>query len=335
VSNLSTGEMLTILGQAQKGYCKVKVQETGEVGYISVANMQNILNGTNDSFTQLSENGQVVNVSSNVRIRSNPAIGNNIIGYLTNGTTLNILGKQGQWYKVSVNGQIGFIYEEYVSTSITNSNSQSTTNNVNTNLENTTTSITNKNSNRTNSTSSINSSKNTKNIIVKTNSSVVPNSSSNVNKINNNTIKDNIVYTNPQQITFIQKTSTLASPDLQVNKKKDIKLKVLEKLYGTDPGTQNTKPIWYKVETQNGLIGYIAQNETYYKIVYTNPNKNIPIFEAPNTSTLIIDSINHKKEPLYVISNIKTTNPMNHMKTQYYKVCTINGKIGFVPCSYI
>ena len=123
VSNLSTGEMLTILGQAQNGYCKVKVQETGAIGYISVVNMQNILNGTNDTFTQLSGTGQVINVSSNVRLRSNPAIGNNIIGHLTNGTSLNILGKQGQWYKVSVNGQIGFIYEEYVA-NINNSNSK-------------------------------------------------------------------------------------------------------------------------------------------------------------------------------------------------------------------
>ena len=127
VSNLSTGEMLTILGQAQNGYCKVKVQKKGAVGYISVANMQNILNGSNDSFTQLSGNGQVVNVSSNVRLRNNPSIGNNIIGHLTNGTSLTIFGKQGQWYKVSVNGQVGFIYEEYVNTSTVNSNSQSNT----------------------------------------------------------------------------------------------------------------------------------------------------------------------------------------------------------------
>ena len=125
VSNLSTGEMLTILGQVQNGYCKVRVQETGAVGYINVANMQNILNGNNDSFTQLSGNGQVINVSSNVRLRSNPAIGNNIIGHLTNGTILNILGKQGQWYKVSVNGQVGFIYEEYVSRNNSNTSSSS------------------------------------------------------------------------------------------------------------------------------------------------------------------------------------------------------------------
>ena len=165
VSNLSTGEMLTILGQVQNGYCKVKVQETGAVGYINVTNMQNILNGTNDSFTQLSGIGQVVNVSSNVRLRSNPAIGNNIIGHLSNGTSLNILGKQGQWYKVSVNGQTGFIYEEYVSINVTSSNRK---------------------------TLSTNSSNHVKNVVIRTKNSATSNiQSNNVNENNSNTIKNN------------------------------------------------------------------------------------------------------------------------------------------------
>ncbi len=106
VSNLSTGEMLTILGQAQNGYCKVKVQETGAIGYISVVNMQNILNGTNDTFTQLSGTGQVINVSSNVRLRSNPAIGNNIIGHLTNGTSHILNGTNDTFTQLSGTGQV-------------------------------------------------------------------------------------------------------------------------------------------------------------------------------------------------------------------------------------
>lgn len=180
VSNLSVGEMLTVLGQSQNGYCKVKVQETGAIGYVNVDNMQDILNGTNDTFTQLSGTGQVINVSSNVRLRSIPAIGNNIICHLTNGTSLNILGKQGQWYKVSVNGQIGFIYEEYVSTNITDSISQSATNNnINTKASATSTS--------SSTSSSINSNKHTKKVVTRTKSSITSNSSSNINNNIKNT----------------------------------------------------------------------------------------------------------------------------------------------------
>ena len=96
VSYLSTGEMLTILGQEQGNYYKVRVQETGAVGYINVSNMQVIENGVNSTLTSLSEMGKVVNVSTIVRLRSNPSISNNIITDLTNGTSFTILGKQGQ-----------------------------------------------------------------------------------------------------------------------------------------------------------------------------------------------------------------------------------------------
>ena len=202
VSNLSVGEMLTIIGNQQGTYCKVKVQETGAVGYINVSNMQNILNGTNDSFTKLSESGQVINVSSNVRIRSNPSIGNNIIGHLTNGTNLNILGKQGQWYKVSVNGQIGFIYEEYVNTNVVNKSNQSLIiSNVNRQI-NDTISNSNINTNSTtfsnnNSTKKTNSNSHVKNIIVRTKSN--KQSSSHINnskQITNNTNKNNVTQIN-------------------------------------------------------------------------------------------------------------------------------------------
>lgn len=210
VSNLSTGEMLTILGQAQKGYCKVRVQATGAIGYINTANMQNILNGTNTALIILSENGQVINVSSNVRLRSNPSINASIIGHLTNGTNLNILGKQGQWYKVEVDGQTGFIYGEYISangSNVANSNSQSSTTS-NSSSQGSTSELSNSNTSSNLTTSSIgasatsnaNSSSHAKNIIVGTksssNSSSLSNNKSNTGndiKVNNS---NNIVVTN-------------------------------------------------------------------------------------------------------------------------------------------
>ena len=38
----------------------------------------------------------------------------NILAKLSNNTKINVLGKQGQWYKVNCNGTIGYIYQEYV-----------------------------------------------------------------------------------------------------------------------------------------------------------------------------------------------------------------------------
>ncbi len=58
--------------------------------------------------------GQVINVSSNLRIRTSPSTSSNVLGYLTNGTVFNIDGKEGHWYKINANGKIGYIHEDYV-----------------------------------------------------------------------------------------------------------------------------------------------------------------------------------------------------------------------------
>ena len=38
----------------------------------------------------------------------------NVLAKLSNNTKINVLGKQGQWYKVSCNGTVGYIYQEYI-----------------------------------------------------------------------------------------------------------------------------------------------------------------------------------------------------------------------------
>ena len=115
ISDLSVGEMLTILGQPNNGFCKVKVQETGAMGYINISNMQNIINCTNSKLIKISGYGHVINVSSRLRLRTYPSINSNIISYLSNNESFTLLGKQGQWYKISVNGHVGFVYGGYVS----------------------------------------------------------------------------------------------------------------------------------------------------------------------------------------------------------------------------
>lgn len=116
VSYLSTGEMLSILSN-NNDYYKVKVHETGAVGYISKANVKVIFNCENSNLTSLSGTGSIINVSSAVNLRAKAGINSSIIGKLHNGQGITFLGKQGQWYKVDVNGQVGYVYEEYVSTS--------------------------------------------------------------------------------------------------------------------------------------------------------------------------------------------------------------------------
>lgn len=218
ISNLSTGEMLSILGQ-QGSYCKVKVQETGAIGYINVANMQRIINGTNVSLAQLSKNGQIVNVSTRVRLRSNPSINANIVSYLKNGFNVKILGKQGQWYKVSINGQIGFIYEEYIA--LINNNQQVTSAKKNSSkiLTNT-----KENNSSNNSTSSNNISGNNRSNSVLSNSKNISTNKL-INKTTGNKITTTKVVTNNNSSNnspISIKNNNRKDKDIKANNKIDI-----------------------------------------------------------------------------------------------------------------
>ena len=131
-SYISVGEMLTIQSSGNNFY-KVKVQETGAVGYISANNLQIITSGVNDAYNVVNKQGYIINVSSVVNLRDNATMNSNVLAKLSNNTKINVLGKQGEWYKVSCNGTIGYIYQEYVGLTnqvINNSNKNISNNQV-------------------------------------------------------------------------------------------------------------------------------------------------------------------------------------------------------------
>ena len=118
-SYISVGEMLTIQSAGNNFY-KVKVQETGAVGYISAHNLQIITSGVNDPYSEVNKEGYIINVSSRVNLRANATMNSNVLAKLSNNTKINVLGKQGQWYKVNCDGTVGYIYEEYIGLTNTN-----------------------------------------------------------------------------------------------------------------------------------------------------------------------------------------------------------------------
>ncbi|MGL4992493.1 MAG: immunoglobulin-like domain-containing protein, partial [Sarcina sp.] len=112
-SYLSVGEMLHIESvTGNKVY--VTVKETGAKGYINSSNILNINNANTSNITRMNRKGYIVNVSSTVNLRKGPGMDTNVQDGLINNTAIRITGKVGQWYRVSVNGQKGYIFEEYV-----------------------------------------------------------------------------------------------------------------------------------------------------------------------------------------------------------------------------
>ena len=85
--------------------------------------------------TRSVKKGQVINVSTNLRIRKSPNTSSDVIGYLTNGEIFNIDGKEGSWYKINANGKVGYIHGDYVKEVSGNSNSSSNNSGINSNLD--------------------------------------------------------------------------------------------------------------------------------------------------------------------------------------------------------
>ena len=75
------------------------------------------------SAVSVSQKGTVVNVHSVLRVRSEASLNSEVVGYLTNGCSVNILGENGDWYNINYNGKSVYVSKEYVQVSGGASNS--------------------------------------------------------------------------------------------------------------------------------------------------------------------------------------------------------------------
>ncbi len=69
------------------------------------------------SAVPVSQKGTVVNVHSVLRVRSEASLNSEVVGYLTNGCSVNILGENGDWYNINYNGKSVYVSKEYVQVS--------------------------------------------------------------------------------------------------------------------------------------------------------------------------------------------------------------------------
>ena len=59
--------------------------------------------------------GKVVNVTTNLRLRSQPSTSSSVLAYLLPNERFTLQGKTSSgWFKVNYNGKIGYLHEDYV-----------------------------------------------------------------------------------------------------------------------------------------------------------------------------------------------------------------------------
>lgn len=111
------GQSVTILGSSGNWY-KVSCSIGGAVktGYVYKDYINVSASSSSSTGTSASGTGKV-NVSG-LNVRSGPSTGNSIVGLIYSGTSVNILGTTGSWYKISVNisgtNVTGYVFAEYI-----------------------------------------------------------------------------------------------------------------------------------------------------------------------------------------------------------------------------
>lgn len=58
--------------------------------------------------------GTVVGITSYLNLRSGAGMSYGVIGKLTNGTEVEVIGEENGWYQVTVDGQTGYVYSDYL-----------------------------------------------------------------------------------------------------------------------------------------------------------------------------------------------------------------------------
>lgn len=134
---VSDNATVTIIG-SENGWYKIKYNSGyGYVhgDYVLVSgkedNSENIITpdtsagGSDEVMCQ----GTVINVEgSNLRVRKGPSTNVAVLGYLLNNSTVDITGKEGNWYKINFKGSVGYVSEDYISINGQASSDSSTSN---------------------------------------------------------------------------------------------------------------------------------------------------------------------------------------------------------------
>lgn len=118
--SLKNGELFNIDEKEGNWY---KINYNGITGYVHSDYVSVITNSNNNSTSNngnlenvvgTKANGQVVNVSSSLRIRANTSTSSTIVGYLKPNEKVNIISEHNGWYKIEKDSITGFVSSSYI-----------------------------------------------------------------------------------------------------------------------------------------------------------------------------------------------------------------------------
>lgn len=130
-------DMAVITGENGDNY--TIITQYGVKGSVPKSDLTVVKSGEGNQFVKLNETEHVIHVTTGLNVREQPDVHAGLLTTLRNGENIQVTGKEGQWFKVSVNGQSGYVYNDFIqegtvaqnnvisnSTSIQNNNSSNT-----------------------------------------------------------------------------------------------------------------------------------------------------------------------------------------------------------------
>ena len=138
IGSLSNGSKVTIVGESGSWY---KINYGNTTGYVSKDYIQvsgesssSSNSGSSSQGTTSGKSGQVVNVHSSLNVRNGASTSSSIIGSLSNGSKVTIVGESGSWYKINYGNTTGYVSKDYISLGATSSKPSTGNNSENSNV---------------------------------------------------------------------------------------------------------------------------------------------------------------------------------------------------------
>ena len=117
LGTLRNGATFDIISKSGSWY---EIKYNGGSGFVHGDYVKEITESSTVSST-----GKVVNVTSNLRVRSGASTSASVLGYITNNTSVSIVGVEGSWYKIKYNSGYGYVHKDYI---LVDGSSNNTTN---------------------------------------------------------------------------------------------------------------------------------------------------------------------------------------------------------------
>ncbi|WP_297639637.1 SH3 domain-containing protein, partial [uncultured Clostridium sp.] len=216
-------DMVVITGENKNNYNVIT--QYGVTGSIPKSDLTLVKSGENNQLVKLNETEHVIHVTTVLNVRQQPDVHSGLLTTLKEDTNIQVTGQEGEWFQVNINGQTGFVYDDFVgqgevSTPVATSatNTMTTSSSQQTSNENT------------------------------SNSNVV-----------SNTVSSNTITNNQVQATPVKNTNTITSNNMNTNNSQIVNYSTPKNGYvNISKGYLNLRS---GAGTSNSVVGHLVKNE--------------------------------------------------------------------------